>query len=1380
MRLIVKLFACPVLFLLFSFSAAFSQVIQFKHISFREGLAQSPISTIFKDSKGFIWIGNWKGLIRYDGYEFKTFSHKDNDSSSLSNNRVNAICQDNDGRLWVGTSHGLNMYDKRTETFRVVGVRKQIKGGANYISSVVRDENGNIWVGSFGGVKLVDPRAFTLSDVKFFRSQKDLDSGVIFTLFKDKQNHIWAGTRNGVQVFNPATKKVHILPEVLRKSTTLSNAKVLVISQDKSGNMWFGTESSGLFKYDKAGGILTQYQQGDNGNGLVSNWIKGLLPIQDNKIWIGTRAGLSIFDGKTNKFSNHYHSPFDSKSLSDNTIWSFLADDAGSIWVGTFAGGLNIYNPLNANFRNIGEKLGAGMGLSNSVVNAIIPSKDGGFWAGTHSGGLNYINPDKEESRSYTIKMYSNRSSNYIKTLADDGKGNIWAGTLDGLALFNTQSKQTKYFFFPIQGAKLSGSLVNFVLPTEDGVWAGTNGAGLRFRANDGTVKTFLKSEDKYSIADNFVTSILRDDKGNLWVGTQSGLSYLDVRLQKFTRRYRKAKDRSLSHSTILCLFRDGNQRLWIGTEGGGLNYFDENTEAFYSINETLGLSDNVVHAIIEDNSKNIWVSTDDGLFKIHFKRFSVPFSRENVLVTQYTANDGLASNQFLTNAALKTRDGELFFGGINGLTSFYPERVLKNNYKPAVVLTDLLIKNRKVNIGDENEVLDRSISETSDITLKYDQGFITLRFAALNYVNPANNRYAYKLEGLKRNDDWNYSGANNTANYTNLEPGTYTFKVKAANNDGLWNNEPTVLKIKVLPPLWRTWWAYLLYLITFSVVATIILRFLKIRADLERNLYLEHRENERQKELYQQKLDFFTNISHEIRTPLTLIVGPLEKALASLRNSPSIFNQLNIVRNNADRLMRLVNELLDFRKAESGNMKLQFSECNVQKFVSEIFLSFKGLASTRNIHYVLIPLDQPIQVYFDKDQLEKVLFNILSNAFKFTPDNGKITVKLEVHKDVEGEWVNIIISDNGKGIPEEFHEKLFENFFQVEGRDFSIGTGIGLALSKSIMELHKGYIKVKSRPQENDEPGETSFTVSLLTGKEHLEDEVLVPGFMNSENANLYQVQSAITELMENDLGTSEEKRHTVLIVEDNEEVRQFIKDALELRYHILESADGVDGLAVAVESIPDLIVSDVMMPNMDGLEFCRKIKKDERTSHIPVVLLTARTAYIHQVHGFDKGADAYITKPFSVQILQLQVRNMLASKDALRLKYSSQLILQPQTFTVESPEEKFLQKLMDIVEKNMENAEFGVADLVDEIGMSKTVLYKKVQALTGVSIGDFIKSIRLKRAAMLLQQNKIGIAEIAYSVGFNDRKYFSKEFKKQYNLSPSEYILQFSPEEG
>ena len=1367
------LFLC--LFLLYKKSLA--QTIQFKHISFREGLAQSPISTIYKDTRGFIWIGNWKGLTRYDGYEFKNFNHDDNDSSSLSNNRVNSICQDKQGRLWVGTSHGLNKYDKHTENFKAIGINKQVKGGTNYISSVLRDRQGLIWVATFGGVKVVNPDNL---NVKSFLGQKDLDSGVVFTLFQDKERRIWAGTRNGVQRFNPETSKILPLPESIRKSVGLLNAKILVINQDRLGNIWFGSENSGLFKYNARDKSLRHFQHSENQPGLPSNWIKGLLVRSDNKIWIGTRAGLSIFDPGTNKFTNYYHSPFDSGSLSDNTVWSFLADDAGSVWVGTFAGGINIYNPLNGNFQNIGEKIGPGIGLSNTVVNAILPSGDGGFWAGTQSGGLNYINQERGEARSHTIKMDSQKSSNYIKTLADDGKGNLWAGTLDGLALFNKQGKGTKYFTFPSVGAKLSGSLVNFVLPDNDGVWAGTNGAGLRFLANNGSIRDFRKSPSREAIADNFVTSILKNDNGDLWVGTQSGLSYLDVKQQKFTQRFRKGDGKSISQSTILCLFRDSKRRLWIGTEGGGLNYLDEPNKAFYSINQELGLTDNVVHAILEDNLGNIWLSTDDGLFKIHFRKFSVPFTKENVQITQYTANDGLASNQFLTNSALKAADGKLLFGGINGITSFYPERILKNHYKPTVVLTDLLIRNRKVDIGDNHEVLERSISETTDLTLKYDQGFITLKFAALNYINSTNNKYAYKLEGLHRNDDWNYSGTSNMANYTNLEPGNYTFKVKSANSDGLWSDEPTVLNIKVLPPFWRTWWAYLLYAGTFISISVVILRFLKVRADLERNLYFEHLENERQKELYQQKLDFFTNISHEIRTPLTLIIGPLERALSSLRNNHSVFSQLNIVRNNADRLMRLVNELLDFRKAESGNMKLQFSECNIQKFVAEIYLSFKELAATRNIQYVLVAPDKTLDVYFDKDQLEKVLFNILSNAFKFTPDNGKIIVRVQQREVDDQSWVDIIVSDNGKGIPDEYQEKLFENFFQVEVRDFSIGTGIGLALSKSIMELHKGFIKVQSRPQENDNPGETHFTISLLLGKDHIENEIIVPAYMNSDNADLYQIQSEITELVEAEEQSAEDKRHTILIVEDNAEVRQFIKDALGRLYHVMESIDGVTGLETAVEHIPDLIISDVMMPNMDGLELCRRIKIDERTNHIPVVLLTARTAYIHQVHGFDKGADAYITKPFSVQILELQVRNILASKDALRLKYSSQLILQPQSFTVESPEEKFLQKLMEIVENNLENAEFSVTDLVESIGMSKTVLYKKVQALTGASIGDFIKSVRLKKAAMLLQQNKIGIAEVAYSVGFNDRKYFSKEFKKQYNLSPSEFILQFAGPEN
>lgn len=1347
--------------------------IRFKHISFREGLAQSPISSIFKDHQGFIWIGNWKGLTRYDGYEFKIFDHSDNDHASISNNRVNAICQDEYNNLWIGTSNGLNIYDRKTETFKHIGILK-IKGGRNYVSSVILDSHKQMWMATFGGVKLVDRSRDSIVNIENFNQQqaKDLYDGITFTLFEDKQKHIWVGTKNGVRKFDPLSKKMLALPLAIRTHAALAQAKVLVIQQDKQDNLWFGTEHSGLFVYDAIAQSIRHFQFENNPNSLPSNWIKGLLVRDDHTIWVGTREGISIYTPSENKFRTFSHNRLDPQSLSDNTVWSFMADDDSNVWIGTFAGGINIYNPINANFSNIGERLGNELGLSNAVVNAIAQDKDGGLWIGTYSGGINYINHKTGESSDYSVRLDAKTSINNVKSLCQDGNGNVWIGALDGLARFNKATKTVNYYKFPVEGAKLSGSLVNYVLVEKEGIWAGTNGGGLRFVGLDGKYTTFLNSADTYSLSDNFVTSLLKDVNGNLWVGTQNGLNYFNKRTQQFKSYYKNGLKHALSHSTVLCLYRDSYNRLWIGTEGGGLNYFDESTEKFYAIGKELGLTERVIQAITEDNSRNIWASTDNGLFKIEIKSLVLPFSAPQIAVTHYTADDGLASNQFLTNAVLKSLDGKLFFGGINGLTSFYPEKILKNRYEPAIVLTDFLIKNKRVGIDEEGSVLKQSITETAEIALRYDQGFITLRFAALNYINAANNKYAYKLEGLTESDEWYYSGTQNAATYTNLKPGDYIFKVKASNNDGIWNEKPTVLKITVLPPWWMTWWAYSLYILAISTIAFVIIRFLRIRAKLKRDLYYEHLLNERQQEIYQMKLDFFTNISHEIRTPLTLIVGPLEKLLNMARSNHFIHDQLITIKNNADRLMRLMTELLDFRKAESGNMKLQFSECNIQRFSEEIFLSFKELAISRGINYTFAPLKDPINVFFDKDQLEKVLFNLLSNAFKFTANGGNITMTLHTRAEEQKEWVDIKISDNGKGIPEKYHDKLFENFFQVDARDRDIGTGIGLAFSKSIIDLHCGKIKIESRLAQESRPGETHFTISLLLGKEHVDASMLVPEYMNSDNLMLYRVQSDAKQIIETLAESSAEKRYTILIIEDNDEVRRFIKESLMPSYHILEGNDGVEGLKMASENMPDLIVSDVMMPNMDGLELCRRVKGDESTNHIPIILLTARATYIHQVNGFDKGADAYITKPFAIQLLELQIRNILASKEALRKKYATQLILEPKKLTLESPEEKFLQKLMKIIEDNIENPEFGVNDLSAEIGMSKTVLYKKVQALTNYSIGDFIKSIRLKQAALLLRQNKLTIAEVAFTVGFSDRKYFSKEFRKQFEMSPTDYI--------
>ncbi|MDA9555565.1 response regulator, partial [Pelobium sp.] len=1324
---------------------------------------------------------------------------------SLSSNRVNIVYQDHDKNLWIGTANGVNLYNPKLENFTPIDIL-DIKGGRNFISSIVEDKQHNLWIGTYGGLKRLNKKTKKLEDIISSSFLEGLNTKAIFSLFLDKDNHIWVGTKNGLQIFDPVNKRLFALPSVLSNDKEVSQAKVLVAKQDSRGTIWFGTETSGVFSYQKNGNLLVKYVSAEgNANSLASNWVKDILIYDDHTYWFATRNGVSILDIRTNKFSNYRHNALDLNSLSDDAVWSFLKDKASCVWVGTFAGGINFYYQGNSNFHNIGENIGSQLSLNHLLVNSVVEDKDGSIWVGTFGGGLNHLNRSKKTSEYFSLVSSTDRRlRDDVKTIADDGNGNLWIGSLDGLSLFNKQTHNFKYFNFPVKDGKLSENLINTILIDGPGVWIGSNGGGLRYVLPDGTAKfyyrkkpdlkiknyvtidtalinefsslpshtpngyfDYLNSIDPNFLSDNFVTALVKDEKGNLWVGTQNGLNYYNVANHQFTATYRRDRNikNCLNNSNITTLFIDSKKRLWVGTEGGGLNYFEPNSKRFFSISKSLGLDDDVIHSIVEDDLNNIWISTDYGIFRIKFKNFRVPFKSEDLKITAYSANDGLISNQFSTNAGIKLTTNEIIFGGINGLSIFYPDQIIKNAIQPKVAITQILINNKEVLI---DSILEKE-EKYKRLTINYDQSNLSFKFSALNYINAENNQYAYKLEGLTNsNNDWQYIGKQRVVNFANLNPGKYLIHIKAANNDAVWSSYINTLEVIILPPWWRTWWAYSIYIVIFGWILYVIIRFLQNRERLRRDLYLEHLQNERQQELYQMKLNFFTNISHEIRTPLTLILAPLEKLLSSTSQG-SLAKQLELMKNNADRLMRLVTELLDFRKVEDGHMKIHCSCQDIIPFCKEIFESFRDLAEEKNINYHFNASLQPILIYFDSNQLEKVVFNLLSNAFKFTNQGGEITLSIALRED-DANWVDITVTDNGKGIPENMQDKIFESFFQVDDRGRqNIGSGIGLALSKSIIELHKGKISVSSNNTEN---GLTKFKMSLRTGNQHLSQSEINTDILFEETTKKLDDIIYDDEIL-NSSAQNNNKKYQLLVVEDNDEVRKLIVNLLIEDYHVVDFANGLEALNYINSEIPDIIISDIMMPGMDGLELCKHIKTTETTNHIPVVLLTARASVAYQLDGLSIGADAYISKPFSPQLLSLQIKNLLKAQEVMRDKFSKQITLEPTNTIITSPEEKFLYKLMEIIESKMEDPEFGVTDLVDEIGMSKTVLYKKVKALTNYSIADLIKSIRLKKAAQLLAQNKLTISEIAYTVGFNDRKYFSKEFRKQFGKAPSAYLV-------
>lgn len=1344
-------------------------LVNFKHLSYREGLVQSPVSTFLQDDQGFIWFGNLKGLTRYDGYEFKTFVHSVSDTTSISNDRVNAIFMDSEKTIWVATAHGLNRFDRDLETFESIDIVKA-KGGRNYISAIAEDDRKNLWIGTFAGLKKLNRATKKLEEASM-TDALPIANEAVYSIYIDNYQKLWVGSKSGLNRFDPVSRKMLPLPDAIQASKLHQSTKVVVIRQTADGDLWFGTETSGVFRFNTARNEIQPYVFKENcANGLSSDWIKDILIYDSNTLWFATQNGISQLNTTNNQFTNYLHESTNTNTISDNAVRCLMKDRASCVWVGTFSGGIDFFYPGNSNFSNIGEAVGP-KGLLHPLVNALVEDTDGSLWVGTYGGGVSHVNRKLDSFTHYSVRSPRNgRITNGIKSLADDGK-NLWIGTLEGLSILQKSSGKITHFDIPIRQGRLGEKIVNTILPDRGGAWIGTNGGGLKFFRKGQTLLSYLNEGGAGSIADNFVTALLKDSLENIWVGTQNGLSHYDTQKKAFTHLYRRSRDiqSRISHNHVTAFFVDSKHRMWIGTESG-LNYFDLKSKEFYPITDLLGLADKFIHAITEDKDQNLWFSTDLGIVKLSFRKFSTPFNVDDFHFTVYKSSDGLSGNQFSNTCGLSLQTHELAFGGTNGLSIFSPDKLITNTSPATIVLTEILINNKRVPIGGESPIA-KSPTRVDKITLNYDQVSVSFKFAALNYINSEKSQYAIRLAGLRGDEAWQPLGNQRIVNFTNLQPGSYKLYIKASNDGKRWGKEIREIALIVLPPWWRTWWAYTIYFLLTMGVVTAVLALMDYRRRMRADLQMEHLLNERRQELYQMKMNFFTNISHEIRTPLTLILGPVQKLMDNLSGEQLASKQLLLIRNNASRLLKLVTELMDFRKAEEGHMSLYISQNDIVPFCKKIFEHFQGLADDKGIAYEFLSDEESIWLYFDSNQLEKVVFNLLSNAFKFTPDHRKIILRIESRQ----EWVDIHVSDNGKGIPETHQDQLFNNFYQVDdsGRQ-NMGSGVGLALSKTIVELHKGMLHFKSNPWTDEKAGSTTFTVSLKKGTDHFDKTQIVSGSYYSDD---YQETGSFPDPMPGDaLETffTAQVKPTILIVEDNDEVRSFIADTLRPNYDIIEFADGSHALLSMVHNIPDLIISDIMMPGTDGLALCASVKSTENTNHIPVILLTARSSIGNQVQGLATGADAYISKPFYTKILELTIKNLLTAKEIMREKFSQQLILQPTkiSLTSNSPEEKFIGKLMAIIESKMDDPEFDVDALVIEIGMSRSVLYKKVQALTNYSVADLIKEMRLKKAAELLKQPSMSVADVAFSVGFNDRKYFSKEFRKQFEMSPSEFI--------
>lgn len=1379
--------------------------IFFDHLTTEQGLSQSDINAIYQDHQGFMWFATHDGLNKYDGYEFIVYNPDPNKPESISSNLVFDIAGDKKGNLWIATTgRGLNYFDRAREKFR--GFRHENENSSSllddHISTVFKDHNNRLWIGTNKGINMLDlekpldSAVFHSFDFEPDALLPNWDGRRIYAFFESSKNQLLVGGVGGLFKLS-RDQNGDIYFKGINRHLGLSGTIVTSIAEDNEGHLIIGT-TEGLYaqKRNDKNEALTRIHEGSFNDIIID---------KNQNIWCGTNSGLLLFQNSVNTelptySSTFTYNPLDNNSISKNIIKSLAVDKTGIIWIGTNGGGVNKFDPERKRFDHIRKTLSKNS-LSYDKIRSFYEDSNGTLWVGTEGGGLNMHRTPGHSGKYDNFQTFEAVPKTFALTETNqNGKKKLLIGAEGSPSLFEVDITDLNTIqendIKPVPGNIYS--VFALLTDSQENIWVGTYGGGLsRWTPNAagmGYQKTNFRERTSASngLPSDIIRNIYEDRKGDIWIGTADGLARLafkernskDPKFEVFKND--PEKKQSLSHNYILALYESTVGDLWVGTFGGGLNKFisapNTDRSGFVSYTESGGLSNNVIKGILEDENQNLWLSTNQGLSR---------FDPEKEEFKNYDANDGLQSNEFQELAALKRNNGEMLFGGVNGFNAFYPEDINENTFKAETVLTDFSIFNTSVKVDEEfnnRVILKQPLYETESIRLKHWENSFSFQFSSLHYAAPEKNQFAYMLEGFDK--DWIYTDySKRFATYTNLEPGEYVLKVKASNNDHLWDDTPSSIKIHIVPPFWQTIWAYLLYAAAGILALFAYRKFTIIRTTKKHSLELEHLEKEKYEDMQQMKLEFFTNISHEFRTPLTLIKGPLEylKKNGARVTPEKADEQYSLMQKNTDYLMRLVNQLLDFRKMGQGKLRLVVRHTNIVAFINEIGEPFQFTAHKQNIDFKVTAAKNNLITWFDHEAIEKIINNLLSNAFKFTPEYGHITVditeganehaqtRLQLDHD-PSHYVVIQVKDSGSGIPKENLSHIFERFFveQDKGKKNLNGAGIGLSFVKNLVELHRGKIAVVSEPNV-----ETNFMVALpmfqeayrnveeITIKEESESDFKI----RSSEAESFAV-SLNDEILDTELSNKRSKSPVLLVVDDNADIRSFIRSMLEDEYTVYEAQNGKEGFEMAASIIPNIILTDVVMPVMDGLELCEKVKTKTATSHIPVLMITAKSSQESELEGLQNGADDYIRKPFDIDLLQLKLNNIVKQREYLRRRFNREITLQPKEVTVTSTDELFLQQAIEVVEKHMTNTDFNVEMMVKEMGHSRSNLYLKFKEITGLSSSEFIRNIRLKRAVQLFDQSDFSVKEIMYMTGFNTASYFSKCFKKQFGVIPSEYV--------
>ncbi len=1342
------------LLLMVCFNAFGQKQYSFLQVDNTKGLVTNQVNCIYKDTRGFIWIGTASGLSRYDGVSFVNYRHSFAEANSIPDNYVNDIQEDSRKNLWIETISGLVVFDvKKERLIEDVEEYLGIESGGIAIERVFIDDRANIWVKLVGVQYYHKYDEINRSLINVCEEKKENTEVASFQSLNDKSYYLFA---NGtIECYNQESNELLLSLDFLSDKMTIDSLSTELFI-DEEEDIWFYGNNEGVYHYKSKLQKWEHYSTNTKPIKLSSNIIKKIIQDEKGLIWVGTdHGGIDIINKYTSELINVSHNPYDEKSLAQNSITDIYLDNNGIIWIGTFKKGLSYYHESIHKFPHYKHWMAETNSLPYSDVNCFVEDKKGNLWIGTNGGGLIYYDRKNDKYTSYYKKNndVNSLSNNVVVSLFIDSEEQLWIGTFTGgLNRFDGKKFHHYQFGSSVTSNSSSNSVWTIVEDQEQNLYIGTLGGGIVLYNKKTKEFSELPNKGNVSLPSLYINQIYKMPDGNMAIATHMGLVFYHVKEQRYKYHPNKNKANPLLEGNdfaVNAIYEDSRGLYWLATRNG-LVVFNPDTEYAKFFTEDDGLPEDIINCIQEDNSQTIWVSKSTGLSQIVVDEKSFRSGEYVFRVYDFTQEDGLQDKEFNPLASYKTTNGELIFGGINGFNIFNPADIKHNNILPRVVFTDFKVYNKRIQPEEKvrgKVLLNNTISFTEQIELSNTMNVFTIDFSALDFFIPNKVKYKYKLEGFDA--EWiQATDKQYSVTYTNLNAGDYYFKVKASNNDGVWNENSTQLHIKVLPPFYATKLAYLIYLSLF-LLALVLFRYAMLKKErLKFEAKQEQLQKKRNEEMDEMKLRFLTNVSHEFRTPLTLILTPLDRLLSTVTGVEEK-KLLGIIDENSRQLLDLVNHLLDFRKLELHGMKYNPSYGDVVFFLKEVAQKFQEAFKKKNINFKFEHTEEQFMFMYDKEKMQNVMMNLLSNALKFTPEGGKVELFLNVNEDKT--QVEIKVVDNGVGISADDIDKIFIRFFQSD-KNVKLGisgSGIGLNLVQEMVQLHNGSVSVSSEEEHG-----ACFTVVLPVEKKEAEATELIEDESCADNE------------------VSLSKNSSILLVEDNIDFRRFMKDTLQSKFKVLEASDGEQGYKLAHEHLPDLIISDVMMPNVDGLELCKKLRNDIRTSHIPFILLTARTADEDKIKGLEIGADDYIAKPFNMHLLLLRVGNLIAKRHEMQNKFQKSVDISPSELEITSLDEKLIKKAINIVEDNIADASFTVENLSKQLGMSRVYLYKKLLSITGKSPTEFIRIIRLKRGAQLLEKSQMNISEVAYEVGFNSPRYFSKYFKEEYGMLPTEYV--------